>query len=559
MRLPEPTPISLVKETVFCGESGVLAKDGGLCGDILYAKNIDPDTLPYLTPRLPRAFVTGFTGVPVAFFSDGNHVCVLTQTDLCLAASVYDRRSGSIVRLPINDATPGSFVPMGAWFAGRLYLPACSAVIDCEEMRSHSMHRSLSGGIALSTLDISLAERNRHLVYFEGMDYSDFWEGEYVSVSYTLTGGRETKTCLMRIVEIQEQYDGIVLEGKDATVLCEAVPGSIRLFDALPKLTGIFTHRNRLYGFSANKIYVSAEGHPTCLGEAALFGSKEGGFTVEAPEEVTGGCVFRDEPLFFTDGAALTLSKASPDTPFADYLPTVGVSPKYFNSVVAVGDKVCYMARGGLAVFDGKEGRVVRPGMIDLSPDSVASTDGRQYYFETAKSGQGRSLYAYEPEKDLLVQVDRSSYMSGFCRLGAALIGIYPSEEKADSSAVTVFTGSKPTPQIIEDITNTDSIELHREQTPQTVVEFGEDLTPGGGFGPFSLLLDAELGKGASITLKLFYDGESEAAVVKTLSGEQSRSRCVMRLLPRRCKSYRLVLEGSGEYTVFRLATQWLE
>ena len=545
MRLPANKRSVKTVERVLCGKEGIFGDSG-----VIYAENMDLSFLPTLAPRKPRTRLQGLTGNILQFFSNGERVCIIMRNRGAYSARIFTPGASRLETIALNAPRSEAFLHVHVWRGARLYLPAFSAVIDTDALSVFYVDRPLVAGEAELEYDQAQAAKKRHVVYFLDGDLEQYLPGESVLVEYSYFEAIASRKLFLRIVSVDAESGAITLEGEGAPDLVNSDPGTVQLRYDIPALVGVFGDHERLYGFERNCIYVSAKGEESfCFTPHEIHDVAHAAVKIELDAEVTGGCMYKGKPCFFTDGAVVWLFEDAELGFRVSVIPTVGVTPKAVSSPAVIGDKICYFSRHGLSLFDGKRGRVVRADLT-APQGGAAVADGRFYTF-FATGTEGDALYAYDPESDLLYSLGSNEKIDVSFALGSVLIGI-----GGTATRLVVFAEEDSLPYPISAMVESGVLTKMSESSYQSVLRFGKDRLSQGEFSPFAVLLDAELSEGATLTLELWCD-EGETPIHSfTLQGALPRKVHELLCYPRHCQSYHVRVCGEGDFRVFDIRTQ---
>lgn len=542
MMLPKEIPAATVKERIFC--------DGAQGGALVLAENINLTALPHLRPRVGATAFRGISGEMLQFFCNGERAVALTRSDGSYFAKIFDVTKESLVSFALPAPQAEGFLYAHTWHFNRLYLPAFGVLVDTEQLRVLRIDRPLLNGSPLMEHREDLVAKNQHIVIFKDRsDFPSYPVGESVRVDYRLIQTDQILSCYVKIVAVDAELGEITLQGEGATNIIYGVLDSVSVYYDIPPLTAMMADHDRMYGYHRNCIYISAKDS-----RGVRFGALEGDRTENAPHtlamtgEITGCCMYRGRPVFFTDASVITLIEDAEKGLRVTQTPTIGVSPRAVTSPAVIGGKICYFSRHGLGVFDGRGARVVYSDIGAPTRGGAAVADGRFYSFVAADGQGGEALYAYDVERDALYCLGDASEAGVCFALGGVLVG---SRFDGLETELLIFTDQESLPYPISEMAERGIVQAQPTQAPESQVVFAEDREPCGDFGPFSLELDAALGTGGELTLSLFYDGEEAPAAQQTLYGPMAREVCRLPLVPRRCRSYRLALQGKGDFSVF--------
>ena len=266
--------------------------------------------------------------------------------------------------------------------------------------------------------------------------------------------------------------------------------------------------------------------------------------------ELTGGCMYGDKPVFFTDGAVLRVVEDSDLGIRVSTTPTVGVTPRAAVSPAVIGNRICYFSRHGLALFDGKEGRVVRSG-IRAPKGGAAVADGRFYSFFASGAG-GQSLYAYDAAGDLLYDLGGSRQLGVAHALGGVLIA---TEYTGEETRLMLFCERDALPYPISQMVSDGVLTVLESPPEHTRLVLGDVRGDTDICSPVEITVDARIEAGATLTVSLYLDDEQIPHRIHTLTGTGARTVHRLPCLPRRCEAYRLELCGEGDFCVFTVST----
>jgi hypothetical protein len=392
----------------------------------------------------------------------------------------------------------------------------------------------------------ALAAKNRHTVFFLEGELSQYRVGEYVLVRYRRLDESLERILLLQIVALDIEKGYFTLEGEGAPDLLHARPGTVSMAYDIPCLDGIFADHERLYGFSRNRIYSSAKSDALCFTPVELHDAKTAAQVIELDAELTGGCMYRGKPYFFTDGAVIQVVEDSELGFRVSVIPTVGVTPRAAVSPVVIGDKICYFSRYGLALFDGKRGDVVRSG-ITQPKGGAAVADGRFYSFFVSSS-QGQTLYAYDAERDLLYERGGAGQHGVAHALGGVLIA---TEYTGAETRLVLFCERNALPYPISQMVSDGVLYEVASTAEEARLVLGEVREDEKDCSPVSLEVDARVAKDAVLTVSLFLEEGDEPYTAFSLDGTDVRTVYRLPCLPRRCEGWHVELSGRGDFCVF--------
>ncbi len=525
MRLPEMKLSQKYDTTTLLGY-GVDVKQTNRQGcDRTYALGIDPAALPVAKRRGKRKYVSGVTGTPVAAFSDGAQIAgVISKsgdiTNAYWGFSEYD----ILQHLELGAENSAAPLAQIALVDNKLYLPGYASVLDFEQNAVYPLSVSYDNGERMSGVEnAEEGETNRHTFYFPVSEITGLHAGQYMRLTYSTPGLEPYHgNVVVKVLSVDSSTNTVTVLG-DADYFTEAENGTITLTSLFPEnVRGMFVHHGRLYCFAGTKIYASALGMYDCMGDTRLFDADKDGFVLEVGEDVTGGCVYNGEPIFFTSNASIRVEGIGTGRTFAEITPLRGVAKGMGGTLAVAGSKICYFSDAGLTVSNGKESSVVRRMVALPAANSTAASDGRLYFFSNGE--ESGSFFGYDVSRDLLYCLEQSN-VSSLQMVDSALLGVM--EDSEHHKHLTVLSGWGEIGIFRNVIESVSTFSFGEEATyPAVRLRFRVSLAGAGAKLPSQVVLDEKVGSFVFYSLYAS-DGraqdESECLCGKYLSGNGVR------------------------------------
>lgn len=379
-----------------------------------------------------------------------------------------------------------------------------------------------------------------------------------------------------------------------------------------PPIMHAVVHNNRIYGCAyymaygktVNEIHVSRLGDP--LSWDSYQGLEEDAFTftVGEPGEWTGAATLAGNPVFFKEGCMVTVYGSGPSSYTSVTEKTDGVAKGSERSLCEIDGALYYHSpRGVMRLYAGGYPTCISDALArkNVWEDAVAGTDGRKYYVEmTDRRDRKRRLYVYDAVLGLWHIEDASGDGAvSFVRMRSELLAVRKQVEDGhdavhltylsapDWKDVTGFRtwlaglrGTGPLAQLVPpwgDGYPTNVQKVVRQGGP---VRWGFatcDYGHVGGTGASGTAdaadykrvkeIDVRYWKedGAELYLLIQYDRRQkegkadwgEPLPVSRFSDPAGTGRMRVRL--RRCETYRLSLQGTGNVCIFSITQTYEE
>ncbi len=314
-----------------------------------------------------------------------------------------------------------------------------------------------------------------------------------------------------------------------------AETGVVTVSRTVPDLDYLCECDNRLWGVKGSMVYCSY------LGEPRVWNNYDGTATCCWSVEVgsggafTGACAYGGYPLLFKEDHIYRVYGTKPSNFQLMDTETLGCEAGSGKSFAVVGQTLYYKSRAGFAAYAGGV-----PSLID-SPlgaarrkNAVAGTDGRKYYVCAEADGE-TSLYVYDTVLGLWHREDAAEVMD-FAWCGGELYMLLSGGGLWQIGRVREPDGTE-------------------EETVGSMAEFADFYDGTAGRKTIAHLYFRVQ---TEQTLRLFvsYDGApwQEAGCVRA----GTKAIQTLHLIPRRCDSFRVRLEGEGDWKLWALSREYL-
>ncbi len=310
--------------------------------------------------------------------------------------------------------------------------------------------------------------------------------------------------------------------------------GEITVSRTVPDLEYLCQCDNRLWGVMGQGVYCSYLGDPRVWnnfdGTAPCCWSVE----VGSGGPFTGACAYGGYPLLFKENHIYRVYGSKPSAFQLLDTETLGCEAGSSRSFAVVGQTLYYKSPAGFAAYAGSV-----PALIDqpLGParreDAVAGTDGRKYYV-TCRQGEDWSLYVYDTQLDLWHREDDTQAID-FAWCAGELYFLAADGNIWQTGRVREQQGTP-------------------EDDVGSSCEFA-DFYSGGVERQGVKRLYFRVQVGGTLSLYVSYDG-GDWQLVGTVS-ESPRAIKTLHLIPRRCDSFRVKLEGVGQWKLWGMSREY--
>lgn len=323
---------------------------------------------------------------------------------------------------------------------------------------------------------------------------------------------------------------------------------SVRLTRRAPDMDFICECGNRLWGCfygsgggqSLNEIYGCALGDFKNWRQFLGLATDSWAASVGSDGPWTGAVGYLGSPLFFKADRLHRLTISPTGAHRLSETPCRGVQKGSHKSLAVVGETLFYRSDAGVCAWQGGFPEPVGAALgADRADSAVGGALGACYYLSQRRADGTHELLVCDSESGLWLREDDLD-VADFAASGGELYAL------TTDGRVLAMTGRAGAPE--------SAVRWYAVTAPQHY------LTPDRKY-PGRLDLRFRLGPGAAVRALLSYDGETAFHEAGALTAPaQAGGGAVLRLpvRPRRCDSYRLRLEGTGEARLLAI-TQVLE
>lgn len=310
--------------------------------------------------------------------------------------------------------------------------------------------------------------------------------------------------------------------------------GAVTVSRTVPDLDHVCQSGNRLWGVKDSSVYCSALGDPRVWNN--YDGTATGCWSVEAGSAgpFTGAVAYGGYPLLFKEDRIYRVYGTKPANFQLMDTQTLGCETGSEKSFAVVGQTLYYRSPAGFVAYAGGVPVLMDDALgIDRRYNAVAGTDGRKYYVSVTEP-EGRSLYVYDTVLGLWHREDASEVMD-FVWCDGELYMLCADGTIWQCGRIRTPAGAA-------------------EGTVSSTVEFADFYGNTVARKAIRrLYFRVETDK--SLTLSVSYDGgpwQTVSTVTRAQKGIQT-----LQLIPRRCDSLRVKLEGVGPWKVWAMGKEY--
>ncbi|MBR3105871.1 MAG: hypothetical protein IKH30_01655 [Clostridia bacterium] len=319
--------------------------------------------------------------------------------------------------------------------------------------------------------------------------------------------------------------------------------GTVRADRKAPDMNLIVENNNRLWGCkygavdgkTVNEIYASA------LGDFKNFekflGTSQDSYaaSVGTAGPFTGAAAHRDTLYFFKAGFVHKMEGSVPEYYRITTTACEGVAPGAENTLTVHGGLIYYLGMTGPKVFETLPQDIGKPLGEGMLSGGAAGPNGGHWMLSAREADGSWSLYDFDAERGRWHRQD-GAHALAFARLNGETYML-----TADG-LIWALNGTAGTKEQ-EDVT------WYAETAPMGY-EYPEHKRLS------RFLLRMELGEKAECAFSIQYDGEGPWEPKGHLEGAGKVKSYQLPILPRRCESARLRLEGHGDFKLYGIARE---
>lgn len=346
-------------------------------------------------------------------------------------------------------------------------------------------------------------------------------------------------------------------EGEADYIVLSALPAgeglhenqSLRLTRRAPDMDFLCQCGNRLWGCfygndgeqNLNEIYGCALGDFKNWRQYLGLSTDSYAASVGSDGPWTGAAGYLGSPVFFKADRLHRLSISASGAHRLTETVCRGVQKGSHKSLCVVGETLFYQSDSGVCAWQGGFPEGVSAALGEEKADSaVGGALGESYYLSRRRAGGGWELLVFDTQTGLWLRQD-ALHVADFANADGELYAL-----DADTGAVLSLTGRAGT--------------LESAVSWAAVTGDKHYISPDRKY-PGRLDLRLRLSPGSAVRVLLSYDGAgvwTEAGGLSAPAGAETATVLRLPVRPRRCDSYRLRLEGTGDVRMLSL-TQVLE
>ena len=503
---------------------GIWHRYGGGERSVFDCENISGAQYPVLTPRVPRrSWMLLSDGVQGMHCSDSLYLAcdgelfkALSENSVMTLGKVSKENK---VFGSLNDAV--------------LVMPDFKIYDNVKQTLKSPRTRLLLANVLVHNQDYvdedgiarAIKRNTLHCVDFNFLDY--FKPGDSICIEGTLHN--DGYYTIRGVEEFDLRFD-------ENSFVADDIPSCYIVKDA-PRLEGICTSDDRLWGYVGNTIYACA---PNEVSNWYRYdGDAQSSYRVTVADKgaFTACVMHAGHPVFFKNDCMVEVYGDSPANFALVRTGLSGVAQGSGASLCSVGGSMLYLSHSGVVCCSGSSTKVISEALGKQLKNGVATTDGRRYYLCAEDESGTRALYVYDTQTGAWYKEDDQE--------GIVYLGCLGGDVFAYCENNTVYI-------IGEDVTGHGT--RHREA--QSYVEFHPFTDDARGeIVPVRLGLRLWCDQGCSLTLSVSYDGE-EWQMRGELQNVGERMWYVP-LQPRVCHSLGVRVAGNGNYRICALIGEY--
>lgn len=552
MKLPSMIYTSRKKTVLQERFKGLMHTDLAGAEDLYDLCNLTSDSYPYLAPRPERwkilnGAVDALTAVgDVLYFVKDGKLCRSSYVELTENEYSMDYMA-SVEELADVDGIVVQIHVMGTY----LILAPAMLVYETENGTLRSMGAAYEGDILISDglLFGEEATANRLTIGSGTWEEHGFRTGD--GISYTLTAGEVvySGSAVIRSIDgaFADFYENSFADMAGVT------GGTVKR--EVPQMDYLLVCNNRLFGCKRDSVYASKLGDPYNFNVFDGISTDSWFATSGGVGNFTAACEYLGYPYFFKADAIYKLYGNQPDGYSLSKTNAHGVKEGSDLSLAVVGDTLFYHSPAGVCAYTGGYPAVIlTPAEMDghAAPGGFAAGDGQKYYLRLIMKIGDPILWVFDTVRNLWHKEDGvvvPSAWNGYPGNGQRnLFGTSPDGVYIMGSPAFTLDQRNGTPQYIG----------HREGAVKSFAEFGRAL-----HGTmknkilWELMIRMEVSMGSAVTVSIAYDQGGYTEVYRRRYTEVGVVSVPIK--PAECDSYKLKIEGSGEYKILAIARVYSE
>ena len=327
--------------------------------------------------------------------------------------------------------------------------------------------------------------------------------------------------------------------------LSESSHSKVTIERAVPDLSFAFCHDNRLWGVEKDKIYTSKLGDPFNFNDYSTIADASWTVGIASSGPFTGGIAYNGYPTFFKEDSIIRVSGNYPSQYSTFETADVpGVAKGSGKSLAICNGYLYYLSPEGVCAYSGSYPTVIGENIGEVLSYGYGGAGSDKYFLEA----------------EILHSVQNDNKGSQNDSFGDKAVYVYDTRVRAwtkeeELEAVGFTDIGRDLYALSEDgiyLLDSDKAEGDAEKDFDSFVEFAPiydgHLTKK---GLSKLHISLEASEGAKVSIFISYDN-GEWMKVKEVSSTK-RQNFNIPLTIRRCGTYRIRIEGKGNYIIYAI------
>ncbi|MBQ3527520.1 MAG: hypothetical protein IJA52_03085 [Clostridia bacterium] len=408
-------------------------------------------------------------------------------------------------------------------------------LLDGSDADESSPYRRLRYALYNTNDDGTKGEFDRYMYYS-----SAIFEGDTVELAgflpHVLNGYFNIKT-------ITPDKTSIVIECPESYTQSS---GCIYLRREVPEMDYVIAAKNRLWGCRygvdrsgkcVNEIYASALGDARNWHRFVGVSTDSWSTVVGSPGAFTGAVCVDGDPVFFKEDSIIRVYGSYPGEFTLSETRCPGIEEGSAGSAAFVGDDLYYKTCSGIVRYDGGYPFDVSRALgNEKYKNAVAGGCGHKYYVSMENTDGKRELFVYDTKSGTWYK-ESDPGIKAFCRCGGELYFLY--ETDAGETRIVSVSKSEVTP-------GEGAFDWMCEST-----RMGFEAPDRKYVSSLQIRLDTEAFSYCDVYIE--YDGDGVWHKVSRVRGKKRSA--LIRIVPRRCDSFKIRLKGRGPCEIRSICT----
>ncbi len=531
----------------------VKTKFGGFCnvpnagkGDFVAMKNLTFDEASHLTVREVKRYLKGLTGQIMGMFFHGERVCFFVGdaegTHLCISVADSSEQFTKIKLYNSKYPRPLKWTLVG----NRLFIPTLGKVVDLDAFCADSFTTTFNGGVYEHCYDDEGNEIDGNCIRFP-FPVTGFAGGERVNLTLHYPSGDERLTITPWNVE--QKWGETYFHVNDYDLPEEAREVEISISRSMLSFSDTAFHSKRMWGCTTNKVYFSAQNEPFLWkGNMALAEGEAGVLEADVGTALTHFCMVGNRLFVLSPTKVYEITGDDSDSFKLVLRLSMGVEYSNAKATAAVGDALFFMSGNDVYRYEGNTLSCVSECLLPLA-NGIAAGD-RNHYYLYAQTVNGESgLYVYHNKEGVWSFEESTPLFTLYCGQGY-VIGMLNKSVNQDIAGVALLRTDGDAVRRFDEFSSLAGTPPTDEGAISSYGEIEFGRVPGEKIAYSALAIDLDMESDSTLTLSVCYEGDIYVPV-GTVRGKKKRGTKVFSLPRRRSESCKLILEGSGNFTVY--------